>query len=80
MPDPNKPLYKSRTNRILGGECGGLAEWLGWDPTLVRILYVVVSCVSVSFPGIIAYIVLWVIMPEQPSEIVPPPTPPPPQA
>jgi len=43
-------LRKSR-DRVLGGVCGGIAEWLGWDPTLVRILYVVVSVVSIAFPG-----------------------------
>ena len=40
---------------MIAGVCGGIAEWLGWDPTLVRILYVVVSVVSVAFPGILAY-------------------------
>ena len=38
MPDPSKRLRKSR-NRIIAGVCGGIAEWLGWDPTLVRVLY-----------------------------------------
>jgi phage shock protein C len=55
-------LRKSR-DRILGGVCGGIAEWLGWDPTLVRILYVIVSVASVAFPGILVYLVLWLIMP-----------------
>jgi phage shock protein C len=58
------PLYRSRRYRILGGVCGGIAEWLGWSPTMVRILYVVGSIVSVAFPGIIVYIVLWILMPE----------------
>ena len=49
---------------MIAGVCGGLAEWLAWDPTLVRILYVVVSVASAAFPGILVYIVLWVIMPE----------------
>ncbi len=57
------PLHRSRNNRVLGGVCGGLAEWLGWSPTLVRILYVLVSILSVAFPGILAYIVLWILMP-----------------
>ena len=59
-------LQRSRSNRILGGVCGGLAEWLGWDPTVVRILYVVGSILSVAFPGILIYLVLWVIMPVSP--------------
>jgi phage shock protein PspC (stress-responsive transcriptional regulator) len=57
------PLRRSRRNRIIAGVCGGIAEWLGWDPTLVRILYVLVSIVSVAFPGILIYILLWIIMP-----------------
>jgi phage shock protein C len=59
-------LRRSRSHRILGGVCGGLAEWLGWDPTVVRILYVVVSILSVAFPGILVYLVLWLIMPMSP--------------
>jgi phage shock protein C len=59
-------LRRSRSNRILGGVCGGLAEWLGWDPTVVRILYVIVSILSVAFPGILVYLVLWLIMPTSP--------------
>ncbi len=57
------PLARSRKNRILAGVCGGLAEWLGWDPMLVRILYVVVSVLSSAFPGILVYLILWVLMP-----------------
>ena len=41
------PLVRSRRNKILAGVCGGIADWLGWDPTLVRVLYVVVSVLSV---------------------------------
>jgi phage shock protein PspC (stress-responsive transcriptional regulator) len=44
--------------------CGGLAEWLGWDRSLVRILYVAVSVCSATFPGILVYLVLWIVMPE----------------
>ncbi len=66
MPDPSNPLYRSKKNRLLGGVCAGLAEWLGWDVTLVRVLYVLISIFSVAFPGIIAYIILWIVMPEDP--------------
>jgi phage shock protein PspC (stress-responsive transcriptional regulator) len=64
MTEQRNPLRRSRRHRWIAGVCGGLAEWLGWDPMLVRVLYVVVSIVSVGFPGTIAYIVLWIIMPE----------------
>lgn len=60
------PLYRSRRYRMLAGVCGGLAEWLGWSPTVVRVLYVVGSILSVAFPGMIVYIVLWLIMPNAP--------------
>ncbi len=49
---------------MIGGVCGGLAEWLGWDPTLVRILYVVASVLSAAFPGLFVYIILWMVMPQ----------------
>ena len=49
---------------MIGGVCGGLAQWLGWNPTLVRAIYVVASIASVAFPGILVYIVLWLLMPE----------------
>jgi phage shock protein PspC (stress-responsive transcriptional regulator) len=48
---------------MIAGVCGGIAEWLGWDATLVRVLYVLVSILSVAFPGILVYIVLWIVMP-----------------
>lgn len=60
------PLRRSRTNRWIGGVCGGLAQWLGWDTTVVRILYVVLSILSAAFPGILVYILLWLVMPLAP--------------
>lgn len=56
-------LERSREDRMIAGICGGIAEWLGWDPTLVRVLYVVVSIVSAAFPGILAYLLLWIVIP-----------------
>ena len=60
-----RPLRRSRRHRILGGVCGGLADWLGWRPMLVRLLYVVVSVCSAAFPGTIVYIVLWLVLPRE---------------
>lgn len=60
------PLYRSRTNSMIAGVCGGLAEWLGWDATLVRILYVLVSVLSAAFPGLVVYVILWIVMPKAP--------------
>ena len=61
------PLYRSRRNRIIAGVCGGLAEWLGWSPTWVRLLYILISILSIAFPGIIVYIILWIVMPKAPA-------------
>jgi phage shock protein C len=58
------PLQRSRNHRMIAGVCGGIAEWLGWDPTLVRLLYVLGSILSVAFPGTIVYLILWVLMPK----------------
>lgn len=56
-------MLKKSHNKMIAGVCGGLAEWFGWDPTLIRLLYVLISIFSVAFPGIIVYIILWVVMP-----------------
>jgi phage shock protein PspC (stress-responsive transcriptional regulator) len=56
-------LRRSRRRRILGGVCGGLAAWLGWNPTLVRVAYVAVSICSAAFPGTLVYLVLWLLVP-----------------
>lgn len=61
----DRKLYKSRTNRMLTGVCGGLAEYINADPTIIRILYVLLSMLSAGFPGILVYIILAVIMPEK---------------
>jgi phage shock protein PspC (stress-responsive transcriptional regulator) len=60
----DKKLLRSN-NRVIAGVCAGLAEYLGWDITLVRILYVVISILSAAFPGILVYIILWIVMPKQ---------------
>jgi phage shock protein PspC (stress-responsive transcriptional regulator) len=58
------PLHRSRQYRMIAGVCGGLAEWLGWSPTTVRVLYVIVSIASAAFPGILVYLLLWLLMPK----------------
>jgi len=59
----DKPLRRSTDNVMLTGVCGGIAKWLGWDPTVVRVIYVLLSVVSVAFPGILAYIILTFLIP-----------------
>ena len=62
---PSGQLVRSKSDRMIAGVCGGLAQWLGWDPTAVRILYVLVSIFSVAFPGILVYIILAIVMPSE---------------
>ena len=57
-------LHRSTTNRIIAGVCGGFAEWLGWNPTTFRVLFVIVSILSAAFPGLLVYLVLWLVMPK----------------
>ena len=59
------PLQRSRRHKILGGVCGGLADWLGWSATGVRLLYVLASVLSAAFPGILVYLIMWIVMPRE---------------
>jgi len=65
MNGESKPrrLTRSNRNKMIAGVCGGIAEYLDMDPTLVRVLYILVSILSAAFPGIIAYIILMFVMP-----------------
>lgn len=56
-----KRLYKSSTNRVLCGVCGGLGEYFNIDPTIIRLILVLLGC---SGSGIVAYVVAAIIMPE----------------
>jgi len=60
----NKTLTKSG-NRILAGVCGGVADFFGWNPTLVRIIWAL--CLFFGF-GLVLYIILWIIMPQAPKK------------
>ncbi len=64
MATGSSKLQRSSSNRMIAGVCGGIAEWLGWSPTTVRVLYVVGSIISVAFPGILVYLILWFVMPK----------------
>ena len=52
-------------NRVIAGVCAGLARWLGWDTALVRLLYILLSILSAGFPGILVYVILWIVMPPE---------------
>ncbi len=60
-----KLLRRSVASRHIGGVCGGLAEYFEVDPTVVRVGYVLASIFSAAFPGILIYILLWVLIPER---------------
>lgn len=60
-----KVLYRSETNKVISGVCGGLGEYFDLDPTLVRVLFLIVTLFG--GPGLILYIVLWIIMPSESS-------------
>ena len=60
-----KVLRRSRTNRMFGGVVAGLSNYLGIDPTMGRILYILISVLSAAFPGLLVYIICWVVIPEE---------------
>ena len=62
----SKKLYKSNTNKMLEGVCGGIAEYFGIDPTIVRLAWVVFCALRGS--GILAYIIAAIIIPSAPLE------------
>lgn len=63
MNDQNKKLVLSNRSRMIGGVCGGFAEYFSLDPTLARVGYVLISAFMLGLPGILAYIIMWAIMP-----------------
>ena len=66
MAAETKRLYRSQSNRIIGGVCGGIAEYLGADPTAVRIAWVILSIFPL-IPGVILYIIAWIVIPKNPA-------------
>lgn len=64
MSEDYKKLYRSRRERMIGGVCGGIAEYFGIDPTLIRVAFVVFALAG--GPGFIAYIIMLLIVPEEP--------------
>lgn len=60
-----RTLSRSRDDRILAGVMGGIARRFGWNSTLVRVLFVILSIASAAFPGILVYLILWLLVPEE---------------
>ena len=65
----SKRLYRSN-DQMVAGVCGGIAEYFGWEKSVVRIGYLLLSIFSAAFPGIIVYIIMWIIMPENKSRTI----------
>lgn len=59
-----KRLTKSSNNKVISGVLGGIADYFGIDPTIVRVVYVILSVLSQAFPGVLVYICLAIIMPD----------------
>jgi phage shock protein PspC (stress-responsive transcriptional regulator) len=61
---PKRRLYRSRHNRVIAGVCGGIAEYFGWSPALVRLVFIA----SLILPGtqVVFYLIAWIVMPNEP--------------
>ena len=71
MTNGKRRLTRSAQHKMIAGVCGGLAEYFDLDVTLVRVAYVLISILSVAFPGILAYIILMFVMPPPDSQAPP---------
>jgi phage shock protein C len=70
MIDTKRPIRRSRDQRMLGGVLGGLAEWLGWDPSVARVAYILITVFTGFALGVVAYAVLWLFVPlEEPGPL-----------
>lgn len=58
-----KPFTRSLNDRMIVGVIGGIAHRFGWSSTLLRVIFVIVSIASAAFPGILVYLILWLLMP-----------------
>lgn len=62
-----KKLYRSKTDRKIAGVCGGIAEYFGIDPTVIRVIAVLLLLPG-GFPGLLPYLILWIVIPNQPEK------------
>lgn len=58
-------LSRSLDDRMIAGVLGGIARRFGWNSTLLRVIFVIVSIASAAFPGLLVYLILWLLMPLQ---------------
>ena len=69
MADDAKKLYRSKKNRVISGVCAGIAEYLNIDPTIVRLVYILLTIFTAVAPFVLIYLVMWIIVPERPEFI-----------
>ncbi|MBC7990544.1 MAG: PspC domain-containing protein [Luteimonas sp.] len=60
-----RTLFRPRDDRVLAGVMAGIARRYGWNPTGLRIVFVIFSVLSAAFPGILVYLILWLLIPEE---------------
>ena len=65
MTEPTTRLVRVSEGAMLAGVLAGLARWLGWDVTVVRIVFVICTILSAAFPGILIYLIMWLLMPRE---------------
>ncbi|CTP86919.1 PspC domain-containing protein [Xanthomonas graminis] len=65
MSQPTRTLSRSLDDRMLAGVIGGIAHRFSWSATLLRVVYVVGSIASAAFPGILVYLILWLLIPNE---------------
>jgi len=68
MSQGSKTLYRSKDEVMIAGVCGGLAEYFNFDPTIIRVLFVLFFLAGGA--SVLAYIILWVIMPQRPDDVI----------
>lgn len=56
-------LHRSHNHRMIAGVMGGIAEYYGWSPTVLRLLFFIISTASAAVPGVLIYVILWILMP-----------------
>lgn len=67
----DRKLRRSRKHSMIAGVIGGIADHYGLDPVMLRVVYVVFSILSAAFPGILVYILLWILIPKEEESQVP---------
>ena len=77
MSTETKRLVRSRSERMIAGVCGGMGKYLGLDATVVRLLFALLTIFTGVVPGLILYIVMMFIIPDEPLAVPPAPTEPP---